>query len=288
MRAGRTSKPSSSSCAQAGRESVGVSHRRQRGDADQVAGSERGRARGAPARAVTRRAHARRVSVGAKERGGEARKPSSVSLPWQVTVIPLGTSLPGSSSDLPGSVALRRVGRAAHLPLPYLVLLRMGFAVPPPSPAARCALTAPFHPYRSFRRTPGGLFSVALSVASPRLAVSEHAARGSSDFPLPEGSDRLDLSVPTTIVRAYALRRPDASPLTSCRRSISKVLALSGPVDLGRGRLAALPALGGGVAAFSVRSPRRSKARRLAIRLPLLFLEPAWAGSRRGRAPPAA
>ncbi len=29
----------------------------------------------------------------------------------------------------------------------------------------------------------GGLLSVALSVASPRLAVSEHAARGSSDFP---------------------------------------------------------------------------------------------------------
>src|SRR5581483_10987584 len=31
--------------------------------------------------------------------------------------------------------------------------------------------------------TAGGLFSVALSVASPRLAVGEHAARGSSDFP---------------------------------------------------------------------------------------------------------
>jgi len=29
----------------------------------------------------------------------------------------------------------------------------------------------------------GGLFSVALSVASPRLAVSQPAARESSDFP---------------------------------------------------------------------------------------------------------
>src|SRR6185437_15618471 len=28
----------------------------------------------------------------------------------------------------------------------YLVLLPVGFALPPPSPAARCALTAPFHP----------------------------------------------------------------------------------------------------------------------------------------------
>ena len=31
--------------------------------------------------------------------------------------------------------------------LPYLVLLRVGFSLPPPSPEARCALTAPFHPY---------------------------------------------------------------------------------------------------------------------------------------------
>jgi hypothetical protein len=30
----------------------------------------------------------------------------------------------------------------------YLVLLQVGFAVPPVSPRARCALTAPFHPYR--------------------------------------------------------------------------------------------------------------------------------------------
>ena len=29
----------------------------------------------------------------------------------------------------------------------YLDFLRMGFALPPPSPEARCALTAPFHPY---------------------------------------------------------------------------------------------------------------------------------------------
>jgi hypothetical protein len=30
---------------------------------------------------------------------------------------------------------------------PYLVLLRAGFCLPPLSPEARCALTAPFHPY---------------------------------------------------------------------------------------------------------------------------------------------
>jgi len=37
--------------------------------------------------------------------------------------------------------------------LPYLVLLRVGFTLPPVLPPARCALTAPFHPYRT---PPGG------------------------------------------------------------------------------------------------------------------------------------
>jgi len=32
--------------------------------------------------------------------------------------------------------------------LPYVLLLRVGLAVPPVSPRARCALTAPFHPCR--------------------------------------------------------------------------------------------------------------------------------------------
>src|SRR5262249_16311029 len=37
-------------------------------------------------------------------------------------------------------------GRIASPLVPYLVLLRVGFALPPPLPMARCALTAPFHP----------------------------------------------------------------------------------------------------------------------------------------------
>lgn len=51
---------------------------------------------------------------------------------------------------LPGS----RMRRAASCPpkqrgglLPYLALLRTGFALPLMSPPERCALTAPFHPY---------------------------------------------------------------------------------------------------------------------------------------------
>src|SRR5215470_2425968 len=56
---------------------------------------------------------------------------------------------------------------------PYSVLLPVGFAVPPPLPETRCALTAPFHPYRHGGVPPcGGLFSVALSLGSPPAAVS--------------------------------------------------------------------------------------------------------------------
>jgi len=32
--------------------------------------------------------------------------------------------------------------------LSYLVLLQVGFTLPPMLPSARCALTAPFHPYQ--------------------------------------------------------------------------------------------------------------------------------------------
>ena len=46
---------------------------------------------------------------------------------------------------------------------PYSVLLPVGFAVPLPSPEARCALTAPFHPCRHPCGL-GGLLSVALSL----------------------------------------------------------------------------------------------------------------------------
>jgi hypothetical protein len=60
-------------------------------------------------------------------------------------------------------------------------------------PAARCALTAPFHPYRplfqsantwSGKRVLGGLLSVALSVGSHPPGVTWRSALWSPDFPL--------------------------------------------------------------------------------------------------------
>src|ERR1700730_5360327 len=58
----------------------------------------------------------------------------------------------------------------------YLVLLPVGFSLPPPLPAARCALAAPFHPCRppGVPRRTGGVLSVALSLGSPPPGVTRH------------------------------------------------------------------------------------------------------------------
>ena len=61
-----------------------------------------------------------------------------------------------------------------------------GWGLPsrPGHPGRWCALTAPFHPYLcTANRAIGGLFSVALSFGSPRLAVSQHPALWSPDLP---------------------------------------------------------------------------------------------------------
>jgi len=94
--------------------------------------------------------------------------------------IHLGRPLPDASRDLPG----RRRGNPLGQPClatrptyrPYLVLLPVGFTLPPPLPGARCALTAPFHPYPPSprRAAAGGLLSVALSLGSPPPGVTRH------------------------------------------------------------------------------------------------------------------
>src|SRR3954467_6731554 len=63
--------------------------------------------------------------------------------------IHLGRSSPNASRDRPerqrGRPARQRQSTACRS---YLVLLPVGFALPPPLPATRCALTAPFQPCR--------------------------------------------------------------------------------------------------------------------------------------------
>lgn len=66
-------------------------------------------------------------------------QPISRVLSW--TVIHLGYMSPYTSSDLPEpDVGHAIIGS-------YLVLLRVGFALPSLLPLMRCALTTPFHPY---------------------------------------------------------------------------------------------------------------------------------------------
>jgi hypothetical protein len=99
-------------------------------------------------------------------------KPGSVRFSKEkAAAIHLGCPLPNTSCNLPG----RRPGNRAMCRL-YLVLLPTGFTLPLPLQAARCALTAPFHPYRSSRKKRGGLLSVALSLESPRPGVIRRRA----------------------------------------------------------------------------------------------------------------
>ena len=88
--------------------------------------------------------------------------------------IPLGYASPRTSSDLPGSSC----GHTRRSPIRSC----SGWGLPCRSvlPPARCALTAPFHPYLPFPA--GGLFSVALSVGSRLPGVTWHPAHGARTF----------------------------------------------------------------------------------------------------------
>src|ERR1700754_5306477 len=66
--------------------------------------------------------------------------------PWMT--IHLGRPSPDASRDLPEDRRGKAPEPVARLLSSYLVLLPVGFALPLALPSARCALTAPFHPYR--------------------------------------------------------------------------------------------------------------------------------------------
>ena len=111
--------------------------------------------------------------------------------------------------------------RAKRFP-PYLVLLRVGFTLPRPLPDGRCALTAPFHPYRCAEQTlrtnpeavpgrpPGGGLATAVSFLwhwpSAGLEahipdVIRHTALRSSDFPPPD-APRFRVECPAATARS--------------------------------------------------------------------------------------
>jgi hypothetical protein len=64
---------------------------------------------------------------------------------------------------------------------PYSVLLPVGFTVPPLLPEARCALTAPFRPYRA--KAPAVCFLWHYPLGRPSRALPGTVPRWSPDFP---------------------------------------------------------------------------------------------------------
>ena len=142
-----------------------------------------------------------------------------------VTVIPLGPELPQGSSDL-----TRKLGGGAS---------SGGVCTPPAflfgiAPSGVCHAThiavCPVGSYPTFSPLPrllrhGGIFSVALSVTLPLkaafLAVSQHCARWSPDFPLDFGLFPLQRpSTPPAAPAYHTLwRRVTAETSAACRGS---------------------------------------------------------------------
>jgi len=122
-------------------------------------------------------------------RGSVSRVLSTQPKPRWAT-IPLGRRLRAASSDQPGRQAGTRPGAEAPCH-PYSVLLPVGFTMPPPSPGARCALTAPFHFSRGRSRRWSALCG---TVPNPgrgrgRRALPATVVPRSPDFPrVPEGT----------------------------------------------------------------------------------------------------
>ncbi len=102
-------------------------------------------------------------------------RPISRVLSW--TIIHLGLASPLTSSDLPESSAGHANGFLFGL-APSGVYHRRRLL-----PAARCALTAPFHPYPTSLSHSGGLLSAALSVGSHPPGVTWRSTLWSPDFP---------------------------------------------------------------------------------------------------------
>jgi hypothetical protein len=118
-------------------------------------------------------------------------------------VIHLGPLLPEASCGLPESL---QAGRLLNSPkafaLPYLALLRMGFTKLPRSPGILVSSYLTVSPLPRTAGARGGLFSVALSLGSPPVAVSDHPALWSPDFPLQPGrgcTAATILSAPVTL-----------------------------------------------------------------------------------------
>ena len=129
------------------------------------------------------------VSMQAKE--NSARRPVSrvlsppLSGRWMA--IHLGRPLPDASRNLPGQRCENTLAGANPACRPYSVLLPVGFTMPPLSPGARCALTAPFHPCRPTANGGSAVcFLWHFPWGCPRRALPGTVFPWSPDFPPPK------------------------------------------------------------------------------------------------------
>jgi len=152
-----------------------------------------------------------------------AGKPNSVRRACGGAIIYLGRRSPDGSCTLPA--ALERQARRGGPPLAaYLGLLAVGFTLPRPSPAARCALTAPFRPYRVGDETPNATTWHFFDASSPA-----RRCRFCGTFPRlapgwryqPPCPAQFGLSSRTETVRAIAFAHSTrhSLPQCSCGRS---------------------------------------------------------------------
>ena len=135
------------------------------------------------------------------------------------------------SADKPGSVVgnhssgmrvtthLKRPTREQRGPRhcsPIWSCSEWGFPCRRMLPPTRCALTAPFQPYRPPERDLGGIFSVALSIGFHLPGVTWHSVLWSPDFP-------------PRIIQDYSARLPGQLPggiLHQCYSSVASYLSL--------------------------------------------------------------
>jgi len=155
-----------------------------------------------------------------------ACKPGSVRGRSRCTAIPLGRASRRASRDQPG----RRGGNApasdtervrAAAGCPYSVLLPVGFTLPPPLPAARCALTAPFHPCpRAIARAWAVCFLWHFPWGRPRRPLAGTVFPWSPDFPPTRRKRGIGgrPAVWQALLRLTAGRRQRPRPRTTRRR----------------------------------------------------------------------
>ena len=144
----------------------------------------------------------------------------------EVAIIPLAPRLPAGSSNLPGGF-----GRASLKRPPIWPCSVWGLPCPPCHQDGGALLPHLFTlATPGFRPEFGGVFSVALSLGSPSLAVSQHTALGVRTFLPGRDVDRGDhptYSCGTTSLTRPAPGRNRGQPALPMPRSWTKVAAAS-------------------------------------------------------------